>query len=90
MTEPMKPPARRTGRTLAGAKKATPPHPPPAAELTPEQYAAEQATPPGRRPSPCQRAAGAARTFRRSRRGIGTGPDRDGARSGGALHPADR
>ncbi|WP_327692045.1 hypothetical protein OG870_41710 [Streptomyces sp. NBC_00461] len=45
MTEPMKPPARRTGRTLAGAKKATPPHPPPAAELTPEQYAAEQATP---------------------------------------------
>ncbi|WP_306967430.1 hypothetical protein [Streptomyces afghaniensis] len=39
----MKPPARRTGRTLGGAKKATPPPPPPAAELTPEQYAAEQA-----------------------------------------------
>lgn len=43
MTERMKPPARRTGRTLGGAKKATPPPPPPAAELTPEQYAAEQA-----------------------------------------------
>ncbi|WP_159054734.1 hypothetical protein [Streptomyces dysideae] len=45
MSERMKPPARRTGRTLGGgAKKATPPPPPPAAELTPEQYAAEQAT----------------------------------------------
>lgn len=43
MSERMKPPARRTGRTLGGAKKATPPPPPPAAELTPEQYAAEQA-----------------------------------------------
>ncbi|MFJ6688298.1 hypothetical protein [Streptomyces sp. NPDC091294] len=41
--ERMKPPARRTGRTLGGGtKKATPPPPPPAAELTPEQYAAEQ------------------------------------------------
>jgi hypothetical protein len=39
----MKPPARRTGRTLGGGtKKATPPPPPPTAELTPEQYAAEQ------------------------------------------------
>ncbi|MEU1446396.1 hypothetical protein [Streptomyces mirabilis] len=48
MSERMKPPARRTGRTLGGgAKKATPPPPPPAAELTPEQYAAEQATPRG-------------------------------------------
>lgn len=47
MTERMKPPARRTGRTLGGAKKAAPPPPPPAAELTPEQYAAEQATPQG-------------------------------------------
>lgn len=45
MTERMKPPARRTGRTLGGAKKAAPPPPPPTAELTPEQYAAEQATP---------------------------------------------
>ncbi|MFD9510668.1 hypothetical protein [Streptomyces mirabilis] len=45
MTERMKPPARRTGRTLGGgAKKAAPPPPPPSAELTPEQYAAEQAT----------------------------------------------
>ncbi|MEV6959580.1 hypothetical protein AB0M97_10320 [Streptomyces sp. NPDC051207] len=43
MSERMKPPARRTGRTLGGAKKATPPPSPPAAELTPEQYAAEQA-----------------------------------------------
>ncbi|WP_329598749.1 hypothetical protein OIE43_29885 [Streptomyces pseudovenezuelae] len=43
MSERMKPPARRTGRTLGGAKKATPPPPPPAAELTPERYAAEQA-----------------------------------------------
>ncbi|MFF7647144.1 hypothetical protein [Streptomyces canus] len=42
--EKLKPPARRTGRTLGGAKKAAPPPPPPAAELTPEQYAAEQAT----------------------------------------------
>ena len=57
MTERMKPPARRTGRTLAGAKKATPPPPPPAAELTPEQYAAEQATPP--------RATAVPRTFLR-------------------------
>ncbi|WP_328437704.1 hypothetical protein OHA71_11760 [Streptomyces sp. NBC_00444] len=47
MTERMKPPARRTGRTLGGAKKAAPPPPPPTAELTPEQYAAEQATPQG-------------------------------------------
>ena len=39
----MKPPARRTGRTLGGARKTTPPPPPPAAELTHEQYAAEQA-----------------------------------------------
>ncbi|MEU3334939.1 hypothetical protein [Streptomyces sp. NPDC006668] len=37
-----KPPARRTGRTLGGARKAAPP-PPPAAELTPEQFAAEEA-----------------------------------------------
>lgn len=45
MSERMKPPARRTGRTLSGgAKKSAPPPPPPAAELTPEQYAAEQAT----------------------------------------------
>lgn len=45
MTERMKPPARRTGRSLGGAaKKTTPPPPPPAAELTPEQYAAEQVT----------------------------------------------
>ncbi|MFE3646088.1 hypothetical protein ACFXOM_34800 [Streptomyces sp. NPDC059169] len=45
MTERMKPPARRTGRTLGGgAKKTPPPPPPPAAELTHEQYAAEQAT----------------------------------------------
>ncbi|MCX5188122.1 hypothetical protein [Streptomyces sp. NBC_00268] len=43
MTERMKPPARRTGRALGGAKKATPPPPPPAAELTPEQFAAEEA-----------------------------------------------
>ncbi|MFF7133998.1 hypothetical protein ACFZBZ_16770 [Streptomyces sp. NPDC008196] len=44
MSERMKPPARRTGRTLGGGtKKATPPPPPPTAELTPEQYAAEQA-----------------------------------------------
>ncbi|MDX3365319.1 hypothetical protein PV387_04640 [Streptomyces sp. ME02-6987-2C] len=43
MSERMKPPARRTGRTLGGAKKATPPPPPPTAELTPEQFAAEQA-----------------------------------------------
>ncbi|GAA1435033.1 hypothetical protein GCM10009601_60420 [Streptomyces thermospinosisporus] len=43
MSERMKPPARRTGRTLGGAKKSAPPPPPPAAELTPEQYAAEQA-----------------------------------------------
>ena len=42
MTDRMKPPARRTGRTLGGAKKTAPPPPPPAAELTPEQYAAEQ------------------------------------------------
>lgn len=43
MTERMKPPARRTGRTLGGvAKKTAPPPPPPAAELTPEQFAAEQ------------------------------------------------
>ncbi|MFG2566674.1 hypothetical protein ACGFR6_14680 [Streptomyces sp. NPDC048567] len=47
MSERMKPPARRTGRALGGAKKATPPPPPPAAELTPEQYAAEQAATPG-------------------------------------------
>ncbi|MGW0707896.1 hypothetical protein ACWD4G_18410 [Streptomyces sp. NPDC002643] len=47
MTERMKPPARRTGRTLGGTKKTTPPPPPPAAELTPEQYAAEQAAAPG-------------------------------------------
>ncbi|MFJ9562796.1 hypothetical protein ACIRQQ_22460 [Streptomyces fuscichromogenes] len=41
--EKLKPPARRTGRTLGGgAKKTAPPPPPPAAELTPEQYAAEQ------------------------------------------------
>jgi hypothetical protein len=44
MTERMKPPARRTGRALGGAKKTAPPLPPPAAELTPEQYAAELAT----------------------------------------------
>ncbi|WRZ89315.1 hypothetical protein OHB54_09630 [Streptomyces sp. NBC_01007] len=44
MSDRMKPPARRTGRTLGGAKKAAPPPPPPAAELTPEQYAAEQVT----------------------------------------------
>ncbi|MDT9701821.1 hypothetical protein [Streptomyces sp. P17] len=45
MTERMKPPARRTGRSLgSAAKKSTPPPPPPAAELTPEQYAAEQVT----------------------------------------------
>ncbi|WP_439812349.1 hypothetical protein [Streptomyces sp. P9-2] len=44
MSERMKPPTRRTGRTLGGAKKTAPPPPPPAAELTPEQYAAEQAT----------------------------------------------
>ncbi|MET8243283.1 hypothetical protein ABZV31_01905 [Streptomyces sp. NPDC005202] len=45
MSERMKPPNRRTGRTLGGgAKKATPPPPPPTSELTPEQYAAEQAT----------------------------------------------
>ncbi|MFF9280327.1 hypothetical protein [Streptomyces griseosporeus] len=45
MSQRMKPPTRRTGRTLGGgAKKAAPPPPPPAAELTPEQYAAEQAT----------------------------------------------
>ncbi|RPE38918.1 hypothetical protein EDD90_1859 [Streptomyces sp. Ag109_O5-1] len=45
--EKLKPPARRTGRTLGGgAKNAAPPPPPPAAELTPEQYAAEQ--PPAR------------------------------------------
>jgi hypothetical protein len=43
----MKPPARRTGRTLGGARKTTPPPPPPAAELTHEQYAAEQAAAPG-------------------------------------------
>ncbi|GAB2900198.1 hypothetical protein GCM10027074_78140 [Streptomyces deserti] len=44
MSERMKPPARRTGRTLGGgAKKTAPPPPPPAAELTPEQYGAEQA-----------------------------------------------
>jgi hypothetical protein len=43
MTERMKPPARRTGRTLGGARKAAPPPPPPAAELTPEQFAAEEA-----------------------------------------------
>ncbi|MGW0570742.1 hypothetical protein [Streptomyces tauricus] len=43
MTERMKPPARRSGRTLGGAKKAAPPPPPPAAELTPEQFAAEEA-----------------------------------------------
>lgn len=43
MTERMKPPARRTGRALGGAKKTAPPPPPPAAELTPEQFAAEQA-----------------------------------------------
>ncbi|MFD7609055.1 hypothetical protein ACFWAN_53670 [Streptomyces mirabilis] len=43
MTERMRPPARRTGRTLGGAKKTTPPPPPPAAELTPEQFAAEEA-----------------------------------------------
>ncbi|AZP22771.1 hypothetical protein EJC51_46055 [Streptomyces aquilus] len=43
MSERMKPPTRRTGRTLGGAKKTTPPPPPPAAELTPEQYAAGQA-----------------------------------------------
>ncbi|MFD7474814.1 hypothetical protein ACFV8Z_22255 [Streptomyces sp. NPDC059837] len=46
MSERMKPPARRTGRTLGGARKSAPP-PPPAAELTPEQYAAEQAAPQG-------------------------------------------
>lgn len=39
--ERLKPPARRTGRTLGGAKKTAPP-PPPAAELTPEQFAAER------------------------------------------------
>ena len=43
MSERMKPPTRRTGRTLGGAKKTAPPPPPPAAELTPQQYAAEQA-----------------------------------------------
>ncbi|MBT2417383.1 hypothetical protein J7F01_20885 [Streptomyces sp. ISL-22] len=44
MSERMKPPARRTGRTLGGgAKKTTPPPPPPTAELTPEQFTAEQA-----------------------------------------------
>lgn len=37
-----KPPPRRTGRPLGGAKKGTPP-PPPTAELTPEQIATEQA-----------------------------------------------
>ncbi|OWA03999.1 hypothetical protein B9W62_27530 [Streptomyces sp. CS113] len=50
MSERMKPPARRTGRTLGGAKKATPPPPPPTAELTPEQYAAEQAATHGEDP----------------------------------------
>ncbi|MBV7699677.1 hypothetical protein [Streptomyces sp. TRM70350] len=44
MSERMKPPTRRTGRTLGGAKKGTPPPPPPVAELTAEQYAAEQTT----------------------------------------------
>ncbi|MEW2397289.1 hypothetical protein [Streptomyces sp. NPDC046862] len=44
MSERMKPPTRRTGRTLGGgAKKSAPPPPPPTAELTPEQYAAEHA-----------------------------------------------
>ncbi|TPQ18970.1 hypothetical protein [Streptomyces sporangiiformans] len=43
MNERMKPPARRTGRTLGGAKKAAPPPPPPTAELTPQQFAAERA-----------------------------------------------
>ncbi|MFJ4364390.1 hypothetical protein ACIP4S_09530 [Streptomyces chartreusis] len=44
MSERMKPPARRTGRALGGAKKTATPPPPPTAELTPERYAAEQAT----------------------------------------------
>ncbi|MFE5085061.1 hypothetical protein [Streptomyces mirabilis] len=44
MSDRMKPPARRSGRTLNGAKKVAPPPPPPTAELTPEQYAAEQVT----------------------------------------------
>ncbi|WP_369263548.1 hypothetical protein [Streptomyces sp. R35] len=42
--EKLKPPPRRTGRTLGGAKKTALPPPPPTAELTPEQFAAEQAT----------------------------------------------
>jgi len=42
MSERPKPPARRAGRTLGGAKKTAAP-PPPAAELTPEQLAAESA-----------------------------------------------
>lgn len=42
--ERMKPPTRRTGRALGGAKKSAPPPPPPVAELTPERYAAEHAT----------------------------------------------
>ncbi|MEU2339096.1 hypothetical protein ABZ608_37000 [Streptomyces sp. NPDC013172] len=43
MTERMKPPTRRTGRTLGGgAKGAAAAAPPPTAELTPEQFAAEQ------------------------------------------------
>ncbi|MEU0965049.1 hypothetical protein ABZ357_06230 [Streptomyces sp. NPDC005917] len=53
----MKPPARRTGRTLGGgAKKAAPPPPPPAAELTPEQYAAEQAAAQGKGRPPASKA----------------------------------
>ncbi|MEU0029527.1 hypothetical protein [Streptomyces sp. NPDC006335] len=49
MSERMKPPARRTGRTLGGGSKtASPPPPPPAAELTPDQYAAEQAAAQGK------------------------------------------
>ncbi|WP_425245520.1 hypothetical protein [Streptomyces sp. NEAU-NA10] len=52
MSERMKPPTRRTGRTLGGAKKTAPPPPPPAAELTPEQYAAEQTTAEGDGPPP--------------------------------------
>ncbi|MCX4760398.1 hypothetical protein OG562_05295 [Streptomyces sp. NBC_01275] len=42
MSQRMKPPARRAGRTLGGTEKAAPPPSPPAAELTPEQYAADQ------------------------------------------------
>ncbi|WP_416974648.1 hypothetical protein [Streptomyces sp. 4F14] len=52
-----KPPARRSGRALGGAKAKTAVVPPPEAELTPERFAAERSAGPGESRSAAGRSA---------------------------------